>query len=106
MELTVFGLLLSLFPRAFVLVVGITFAVVRLRRHPLVSVFVTSGCSVALVLSALSAVLPMAMTSGGVSTTGIGLVMGALGLVGDIGLCLLLAAAFVERRPPEPARLA
>lgn len=103
-----FGLtqLLSNLPFLAICIVAGALAVARWDKHPTASVLVVTGVGIQLMTRVAGIALPMVMTREGMPTSSLGLLYGAVGLVGSIGFACLVAAIFVDRDtrngPPAP----
>lgn len=93
--------LLARLPHVAIEVIAIVIAIVRWKRHPVVSLLVVVASTVNLLAMTASAVVPMALQASGLPMQSMGVVFAGLGLLGDVSLALLLAAVFIDR-PVEP----
>ncbi len=87
-------------PALIIEVVGIVLAVLRWQRHPLASLLFVCGAAVRVMATVGYAVLPRLLMG-----TGSGMMLpllGALGLVGNVGLALAVAAVFADRPERGP----
>ena len=99
------GLLMMLtrLPHLAIELSAIVIAIVRWRRHPVVSLLVVVASILGLLVTAAFAVVPMAIESSGLSREAMPLAFGGLSLLGDVSLAVLVGAVFSDR-PVEPKR--
>ena len=82
-------------------VAGIALAVLRWPRHPLASLLFVCGAAVRVMVTVGYAVLPRVLEASG-SQLMLPLLAG-LGLVGNVGLALAVAAVFADRPSAGPS---
>ncbi len=99
------GLLMMLtrLPHLAIELSAIVFAIMRWKRHPVVSLLVVVASILGLLVTAAFAVVPTAIESSGLPREAVRLAFGGLGLLGDVSLAVLVAAVFSDR-PVEHKR--
>lgn len=96
--------LLTRVPMCIIWVVAIVVAITRWNRHPMVSVAVVTAGAIELLLAAGSSAMGLVIERFG--TENVGVIYGAIGLLYNIPLGVLLWATFAQRpeMPPPPSR--
>jgi hypothetical protein len=90
--------LLASVPHFAIFLVAGVLAVARWDRHPTTSLLVVTAAAIAVVARVAGLAVPMLLRSSDVDATNtMWIVYGVTGLVSNVGLGCLVAAAFVER---------
>ncbi len=86
-------------PMVVIEIVGIVFAIVRWRRHPMASLLFLVGATIRLMVSLAFTVLPFALSG---NSGEMRIAFGLVGVLGHIGTALLISAVFVDRVAAAP----